>query len=634
MQSATANDRRYRPVSGIFPHWKRRSRAFRAATALFAAVAGIASAPVLTLGQQADDLHRQAAADRSFYLPMSDGVKLAVSLWFPGGKPDGMRHPVMLIQTRYGRAGLFLYGEGGRYRSLVEQGYVLAVVDTRGSTSSFGDRLSELAPEEVADMDTLIRYFRDQPWSNGQVVATGVSYMADTADFATSSPARLDAAAIRQSDFDGYLQLFAPGGIANDFMMNLWGGDTVLRDYGRSLDPKQPLDCGLRVEDCAGLWPRLQPVDGDSSYAQLRSALGARRHWHPDDYRQAEFRDDKGANGYAMFASSPASRIGEIARRNVPVQYWASWMDAGTAEGVLARYRSLPHLPMEVWITANNHTGDRLTDPLLPETSGPLPGADVQWRMMTDYLSAARAGRPAGRMIHYYVLGAGIFRTTADWPPAGVKRTVFRFGADGRMGQRADPGVDRHTVDFTATTGQATRWTTQIGTPAAYPDRREADRRLLTYTSAPFSSDMELVGTPAVRLFVAAATSDPAFFAYIEDVAPDGRVTYLTEGLFRAVHRKPAREGDLPYVQAAPAHSYRRADAMPVQPGVVAEIAFPTFPVAALIRKGHRLRIGFAGADADTFHRYSQGKSETWQVRRGGRYPSSLSVDLRPWTDR
>lgn len=573
-------------------------------------------------------------SDRSYYLAMPDGVELAIGLWFPKAMVAGSRHPVVLIQTRYGRAGLFIYGEGGRYARLLEEGYVVAVVDTRGSTSSFGDRLVELGPDEVRDMDSLITHLRAQPWSDGQVFATGVSYMADTADLATASPAGLNGAVIRQSDFDAYAQLFMPGGVSNDFMMELWGGDTLLRDYGKSLDPKAPLDCMARAGDCAKLWPRLQPTDDDKDFSRMRAAMAARRHWKPDDYRQAEFRDDKGANGYSMFASSPASRLAAIARQKVPVQYWASWMDAGTAEGTLARYRSLPDVPMQVWISANSHTGDRLSDPFRPEDAVPRPGADEQWQMMTGFLADMRAGRPVARAIHYYVLGAGVYHTTADWPPADVKRVPFHFAPGNALtpAAPATAGSDTYTVDETATTGQTTRWTTQIGAPAAYGDRAAADAKLLTYTSAPFEADMELVGTPSVRLFVASRTGDPAFFAYLSDVAPDGRVTYLTEGLFRAVHRGPAAVGRLPYAQAEPAVTYNRADAKPLPPGQVVEVAFPTFPVAALIAKGHRLRISLSGADAGTFRQY--GKGDVWTIARTPAQPSSLSVDLRPWSER
>lgn len=574
-------------------------------------------------------------SDRSYYLPMQDGVQLAVSLWFPKTMAAGGRHPAVLIQTRYGRANLYQHGEGGRYARLLDEGYVVAVVDTRGSTASFGDRMVELGPEEVRDMDSLIAHLKSQPWSDGQIFATGVSYMADTADLATASPAGLSGAVIRQSDFDAYLNLFMPGGVANDFMMELWGGDTLLRDYGKSLDPKTPLDCMARAEDCPKLWPRLQATDEDGDFSRMRAAMAARRHWKPDDYRQAEFRDDKGANGYSMFASSPASRLAGIAQQKVPVQYWASWMDAGTAEGVLARYRSLPGVPMEVWISPNSHDGERLSDPFLPDDPTPRPAPEAQWQMMSRFLADVRAGTPVTRVIHYYVLGAGVYRTTAEWPPADVKRATFHF-APGNALTRGIPGVagsDSYKVDDTATTGQATRWTTQIGMPAAYGDRALADARLLTYTSAPFDRDMEMVGTPSVRLFVASRTGDPAFFAYLSDVAPDGRVTYLTEGLFRAMHRGTrAVAGRLPYVQAEPAVTFNRADAQPVPPGQVVEVAFPTFPVAALIRKGHRLRISLAGADAGTFRQY--GKGDVWTIARTPDQPSSLTIDLRPWSER
>ena len=616
------------------PQQPRRASKLFAAMLLLAGCAGGPSAAGPIPAPAAAAKHPAGWSDQSYYLAMPDGTRIAVGLWFPGGKPDGRRHPVLLVQTRYGRTATFIHAESGKYRALVDQGFVVAVVDTRGSTASFGDRLVEIGPEEVRDMDTIITHLKTRPWSNGQIIASGVSYMADTADFATASSAGLTGAVIRESDFDAYLNLFAPGGVANDLMMSLWGGDTLLRDYGKSLDPKDGLDCGLRVADCGGLWPRVQPVDEDDGFALLRSAIAARRHWHPDDYRAAAFRDDKGTNGYTMFSSSPASRIQDIASRRVPVQYWASWMDAGTADGTLARYRSLPGVPMEVWITGNNHGGERLTDPFFPDAVAPLPSVDAQWTAITDFIARIRAGKPVTRAIHYYVLGAKQFRTTTDWPPTDVKRTEFRFSADGMLssGQLGPEGTDAYNVDFAATSGAATRWTTQIGDPAAYGDRREADRALLSYTSKPFAQDMELVGTPAVRLFVATATADPAFFAYLEDVAPDGRVTYLTEGLFRAVNRKPA-PGTLPYKQAAPAKSFNRADAIPMVPGEIAEVHFPIFPVAALLRSGHRLRLSLAGADASAFRRYSEGKAEHWSVQRTSLHPSSLSVDLRPWRD-
>src|ERR1700753_1190110 len=101
--------------------------------------------------------HPQGWSDRSFYLPMRDGTRLAVGLWYPGDRLPRTRVPVVLIQTRYGRAGTFIHGENGFYPDLLKKGYAVAIVDTRGSTASFGPRNVELGPDEIADMDVLIR---------------------------------------------------------------------------------------------------------------------------------------------------------------------------------------------------------------------------------------------------------------------------------------------------------------------------------------------------------------------------------------------------------------------------------------------------------------------------------------------
>ena len=133
--------------------------------------------------------HSSEWPNLSYYLPMRDGVRLAVSVWFPPGVMPTTPVPVVLIQTRYGRAGVFVYGENGQYRRYLHAGFAVAVVDTRGTTSSFGPRVVEIGPQEAKDMDTLIQHFRGRPWSTGEVIATGVSYMADTADIAAGSAA-------------------------------------------------------------------------------------------------------------------------------------------------------------------------------------------------------------------------------------------------------------------------------------------------------------------------------------------------------------------------------------------------------------------------------------------------------------
>lgn len=569
----------------------------------------------------------QGWSDRSYYLPMPDGIRLAVSLYFPMGVVPAKPTPVLLIQTRYGRATEIKYGE--RWR---QAGYVVAIVDTRGSTASFGPRRVDIGPQEVRDMDEIIAHLASQPWSNGQVVASGISYSADTADWATSRPAAaLIASVPRQADFDVYQHLFFPGGVMNDFMLSVWGGYTREIDMGRD-GQEQGLDCVARSADCPKLFPSLQPVDADPDLSILRQAVTGRVRWAPDDYGKAEFRDDKGLNGYTMFASSPASELAAIRVQRKPVQYWGSWVDGGTAEAALARYRSAPEVPAQVWITANNHGGDVGADPLLPDQKAALPSVEGQFKSHFDFADRARRGETIERVVNYYVMGSGVFRQTRVWPPADAKMVRLSLAPQRRLSETpVAAGVDRYDVDFTASTGKATRWSTQFGTPPAYPDRREADARLIVYDGPAQVQDMELVGTPTVTLTLASTSADPAVFVYLEDVAPDGRVSYLTEGQFRAIHRKPADPASLPYDQGPAPHSFRRADALPVTPGEAMTLSFALMPTAALIRRGHHLRVAIAGADADTFHRYPEVGGETFLIHRGGSRASSVDVPLRPW---
>lgn len=583
-------------------------------------------------------------SDRSYYVAMRDGIRIAFNVYFPDGHPPAAPAPTILLQTRYGRASV---GRWARTLRWLESGYVVVAIDTRGSTASFGTRLTEISPDEVRDMDDVARHIVAQPWSNGQIVAAGQSYLADTADWATSRPIdALVGGVILESDFDHYLHLLAPGGVVNRQFLAEWGWVTRDMDLGRGTrEGRKPADtttgsdagsvgpdCRVRAADCPGLYPALQPVDEDPDFALVRQALGAKLRWYPEDFLNATFRDDKGHNGFSLFQSSPGSRLADIRRERKPVQYWGSWMDAGTAETALARFRSAPEVPMEIWITGNDHSNYRLTDPFLPDEHAPRPALETQLESQVAFAARIRGGQPVERRIHYYVLGAGEFRSTPAWPPAGVRMQVLRLSGGRRLTATVEaPGSDRIDVDLTTGTGRQNRWTAQVGVPADYPDRRVADQRLLTYDSEPMARAQELVGTPVVSLRVASTSEDPAFFVYLEDVSPDGRVTYVTEGMLRAIHRKPADPASLPYDQGPAPHSFARRDAELITAGEPMLVRFALFPVAARIAAGHRLRIAIAGADADIFTIYSRGGPERFTVFRGGPQDSMLELPLRPW---
>jgi putative CocE/NonD family hydrolase len=161
-----------------------------------------------------------------------------------------------------------------------------------------------------------------------------------------------------------------------------------------------------------------------------------------------------------------------------------------------------------------------------------------------------------------------------------------------------------------------------------YPDRSEAGTKLLTYTSAPLPADLEITGHPIVTLNVASSTADPAFHVYLEDVAPDGRVTYITEGILRGIHSQVSFEAPA-YTEFGPRHTMQRGDAAGLIPRKVTEVSFKMFATSVLIRRGHAIRISIAGVDASTFERYPAEGEVSFTLQRNSATPSFVVLPVQ-----
>jgi len=193
------------------------------------------------------------------------------------------------------------------------------------------------------------------------------------------------------------------------------------------------------------------------------------------------------------------------------------------------------------------------------------------------------------------------------------------------------PAFDVLAVDTNVNSGPVTRYESVAGrlkTPLVYPDRTSRDSALLVYDSAPIEADMEVTGHPEVLLHLASSTTDAQLFVYLEDVAPDGTVEYVTEGVFRAIHRKLGK-GEPPYAMAEPYHTYLKADAMPLVPGEAAELNFGMLPVSYLFKKGHRIRIAISGADAEHYRNMTNDQP-SFTVHRSFAHPSKVVLPIVP----
>jgi uncharacterized protein len=554
-----------------------------------------------------DPQYKDADA-RSLYLTMHDGVRLAITLYLPQGLPADARIPALMNLTRYwrGQAGQNVAGIEKFY---ITHGYAVVLVDARGTGASFGVWTTPWSPAEIADAGEVVDWIVAQPWSNGRVGAYGNSYSGNSALLlAVPNRAAVKAVIARHYEFDEFTDVPYPGGLFNEWMVKAWN------------EGNQQLDTT----------PGVRPVDEDTEQKLLQAAQ--REHTaNMDVYKAAQtvtFRDDKNFGGTIDDFSVMAHRR-EIERAGTVLNTWGGWFDAGTADAVIKTFLTFSN-PQRAVIGPWNHGATQNANPYFGPTSERLFLTQEWLRFVDHYLKGIATDMSQERVLYYLTMGEERWHATRQWPVAGTTPTRLYMAADNLLASSAPKettGADTYKVDFEATTGAQNRWRTQLGGPVKYSDRAKQDRRLLSYTSQPLAADTEITGYPVVDLFVTSTRTDGAFYVYLEDVDESGKVTYLTEGQLRALHRKISKDAP-PYNSPVPYHSFKRADAQPLVPGEVAELKFGLLPTSVLIKKGHRLRVAIAGHDKSVFARIPAEGTPVITVARNRRYASAIELPV------
>ena len=115
---------------------------------------------------------------QSLYVPVSDGVRLAVDVWLPVERvAAGEAVGAVVRSTRYYRAeeparvGPEFDANRAEGELWNAAGFAFVVADVRGTGASFGVRSSELGEREIDDFGELIDWVAAWPWSNGRVGA-------------------------------------------------------------------------------------------------------------------------------------------------------------------------------------------------------------------------------------------------------------------------------------------------------------------------------------------------------------------------------------------------------------------------------------------------------------------------------
>jgi len=558
----------------------------------------------------------------SKYVEMSDGCRIAIDIYLPEQAPAGTlppgRFPTIAIMTCYyrrhklkaGSEGVDPSPNAGRYRDFfVPRGYCVVVVDVRGTGASFGTRDGFRSPQERKDFGELAEWIASQPWSDGTIGATGISYPGAASTFlaSTGHPA-VKAVAPLFSVWDTFADHLFPAGIplarlaeANNDMM-------------RGLDENRPELLSKFAYFSHPAFDGPQPVDDDLDGALRDEACDG----HKDNFVMtdflAEFRFSDDSLPYDPDftpASISPSGYADGFRDGVAVYSISGWYDgAGFSNSSILRFLSLPNTRRHLLLGPWDH-GARTN--ISPWREGVVPRFELMGellRFFDHYLMGLSTGLENEEPVHYFAVHDEAWHAAPRWPVETQERS-FHLDADDRTltADAADAGSVSYRSDFARGSGTNTRYERLAAKDCKeyYPSWAEQSRTMLSFETEPLPALLKVVGHPLLYLRFASSEADAAIFAYLSEVDETGKAYYVTEGILRALHR---RESDPPpnYRATWPYRSLSGLDAVPMTGGNVERVRFAFFPIAWSFRKGSRIRISFAGADADHFVQVPHGR--------------------------
>ena len=343
----------------------------------------------------------------SKYIPMRDGVKIAIDIYHPKGLSPDKKISTVLLQTRYWRAVQlrkpFNYiikslNKKDYIKAFTSYGYVVLSVDVRGSGASFGYRIYPWSEDEVNDDRDIVDWIIAQPWSNGDVYPFGNSYAGTTAELvAVVNHPAVKGIVPMHNEIDPYLDIAYPGGVFNEWFVKTWAhfNDCLDRNSKKGLGPLAML-----------MLKGVKPVEIDKDKVMLREAVKQ----HAPNLNVYEvgkditFRDDTWGDKIIKYFSVYRYK-NEIEQSNVPMYYWGSWMDGGTSNVVIESFLTFKN-PFIGIIGSWTHGAMWYASPYEFSKKEVIPNYVTQYELFIRFFNACIKGKlPSERLLYYYTIG-------------------------------------------------------------------------------------------------------------------------------------------------------------------------------------------------------------------------------------
>jgi uncharacterized protein len=427
----------------------------------------------------------------------------------------------------------------------VPDGYAIVRVDSRGAGRSPG-YLEVWSPREAKDIYDCVEWAGTQPWSNGKVAISGISYYAmNQWHVAPLKPPHLAALVAWEGSCDYYRELARHGGILCDFLSSWYDRQVVQVQHG----------VGTRgaVSQVTG-----EPIAGPDTLPEEELAKNradvpgdALRHRFIDDYYEA--------------------RTWAFEKIEVPLLSAANWGGVGlhprgNFEGFLRAGTTQKWLEVH----GDTHFSHYYSN----------YGASLQRRFLGHFLKGEDTGWDRQPRVQLNIRRPGesfTLRSENEWPLARTRWTKFHL-QPGDLGLSIEPPRNATTLSY-ATTGDG-----------------------LTFLTPPMREEMEITGPVAARLSVSSDTTDADLFLVLRVFDPAGKeVVFIGSndprtpvgiGWLRASHRKldPARS--LPY---RPWHTHD--EEWPLTPGEPVELDIEIWPTCIVVPPGYRVGLTVRGKD-------------------------------------
>jgi predicted acyl esterase len=499
---------------------------------------------------------------------MSDGVVLRADVFRPAASG---RYPVILAYGPYGKGLDFDEGFPGRWKLLVQEhpevaqgsscryanfenadpekwvpdGYVCVRVDSRGIGRSEG-YLCLFQPRETRDYYECIEWAGTQPWSNGKVGLSGISYLAmNQWHVATLRPPHLGAMIPWEGAADWYRDSTHHGGIRTTFWDLLY--DTLI----------------CRVQHGVGERGFRHKVTGDTVAGPETLSEEALRRNRCDIAEEIRSRPFDGP--YYRERSPDWSKI------EVPFLSAGNWGGQGlhlrgNVEGFVraaSRQKWLEIHGLEHWTHYYTDYGLTLQKQFFGHF---LKGEDNGWTKRGPVLLNIRQ------------VDGFVQREEKAWPLARTQWTRLYLDA------------------------KANALRPQLG--EANKLSYDGFSAGVTFSTAPFERETEVTGPVSARLHVSLSTADADLFLVLRLFDPRGEEvvfsgaqhprTPVSQGWLRASHRRldPALS-----TEYRPYHLHERAD--PLVPGEIYALDVEVWPTCIVIPPGYRLALTVRGTDYD-----------------------------------